>query len=52
LIVRKILNHAIQQHEHTAVDAQNQMLLYIDDEDETGKSQFIKAIKLGYELLQ
>jgi len=52
LIVRKVLNHAIQQHEHTAVDAQNQMLLYVDGEDETGKFQIIKAIKLGYELLQ
>ena len=52
MIIRKVLNHAIQQHEHTAVDAQNQMLLYVDDEDETGKFQIIKAIKLEYELLQ
>ena len=34
------------------VDAQNQMLLYIDSKSETGKSQIIKAVNLEYELLQ
>src|SRR5438046_207437 len=34
------------------VDAQDQMLLYIDDESGTGKSQIIKTVNLGYELLQ
>src|SRR5205814_2525982 len=30
LIARIILNHAIQHHEEMTVDAQNQMLLYIN----------------------
>ena len=34
------------------VDVQNQMLLYIDSENETEKSQIIKTVNLEYELLQ
>jgi hypothetical protein len=41
----------IQYYEKAAVDAQNQMLLYINNEDETGKSQIIKAVELDYKLL-
>ncbi len=52
LIVKKILNHAIQQHGKTAVDAQNQMLLCVADEGEMEKTQIIKAIKLEYKLLK
>ena len=52
LIVKKILNHIICFCEKIIVEIKNQMLLYIDDEDETEKFQIIKAIKLEYELLQ
>ena len=52
LIVKKILNHTIQQHEKTAIDAKNQMLLCVADEDEMRKTQIIKTIELEYKFLK
>jgi hypothetical protein len=52
LVVKKILDHAIRQHGKMVVGAEDQMLLYVGGEGGTGKSQIIKAVKLGYELLQ
>ena len=52
LVVKKILSHAIQHHTTTHVEAQDQMLLYVGGEGGVGKSRVIKAVELGYELLQ
>ena len=38
LIVKKILNHAIQLSKKIIIKAENQMLLYIDDENDMKKS--------------
>jgi hypothetical protein len=52
LAAKKVLAHAIQHQGKTAVEAQDQMLLYIAGEGGVGKTRVIKAIELGYELLQ
>ena len=51
LIVKKILSHTIQYYKKAAINAQNQILLYINNKDGTRKNQIIKAIKLDYKLL-
>jgi hypothetical protein len=52
LVVKKVLDHAIRHQGKTAVEAQDQMLLYIAGEGGVGKTRVIEAIELGYELLQ
>ena len=52
LVVKNVLAHAIKHQEKTTVEAEDQMLLYVGGEGGVGKSQVIKAITLGYELLQ
>jgi hypothetical protein len=52
LVVRSILDHAIQFAGNSTVEAKDQLLLYIAGEGGTGKTRVIKAIELGYTLLQ
>ena len=52
LAVKKVLNHAIQVCGKTTVEVRDQMLLYISDEGDVGKSQVIQTIEFGYGLLQ
>jgi hypothetical protein len=52
LLVRSVLDHAIQLAGNPTVEAGNQLLLYTAGEGGTGKSRVIKAIELGYTLLR
>ena len=52
LIIKKILNHMIYFCKKIIVEVENQMLFYINDEDDVRKSQVIQIIEFEYELLQ
>jgi hypothetical protein len=52
LVVTMILDHAIAHAGWSAINAEDQLLLYVAGEGGTGKTQIIKAIKLGYTYLQ
>jgi hypothetical protein len=51
LLIRSVLDHAIQLAGNLTIEAGNQLLLYTASEGGTRKSQVIKAIELGYMLL-
>jgi hypothetical protein len=52
LVIQKILSHAIKHHGKTAVEAKDQMLLAVAGEGGVGKTRVIKAVELGFKLLQ
>jgi hypothetical protein len=52
LLVEHVLHHAIQHKGCHTVGAESQLLLYVAGEGGVGKSRVIKAIELGYTILQ
>ena len=52
LVIQIVLSHMIKYQKKFTVEVQDQMLLYITGEGSVGKTQVIKVISLGYELLE